>query len=621
MSRSLSSLGVSLVLRNVLSAFSLRSRLHKSCKALVTNRLEPHRLVARSHAVRCKNASSVLLVVASCLIVGQPYAQQFGTSRQPLVVKQNTIWPSPQIPVCWESTTGDAQERQWVQQAVARTWEAASAVRFTGWGQCAPNANGIRIQVGDFHPHTIALGSDLNGRANGMVLNFTFATWSTDCQATRQYCIEAIAAHEFGHALGIAHEHNRKDRFDCTREPQGTNGDFMVTPYDKASIMNYCNPDWNGNGQLSDYDKLGVNVLYGKGSAPVDGSSPSTAFYSAGNSKQLETLFVSPTGQLGLVWKINNSIWKGPVFLSAPNLLPRNAKIATVAYPLNNQLEAFYVGNDGGIYVSWKANNGHWSEPTRLTAPNIARPGGDLAAVYYAPNNQLEVLFFGNDGRLNVLWKAQNGRWNAPVGISAPNLAPAGAGIAASVYPQNQQLEALFVGNNGAVHVAWKANNGNWNAPVGISPPSVAPAGSAIALSYYPMNAQLEGFIVDNRGAVNVIWKANNGAWNRPVGITPAGFGVPGKSIAASFYPMNNQLEVVTVGANGSVNLLWKANNGGWNPPAVLAAAGAAAPGGGVDIQYQPLNNQLEIFYTDKANRLGLIFKAQNRNWSNAFLL
>jgi hypothetical protein len=80
-------------------------------------------------------------------------------------------------------------------------------------------------------------------------------------------------------------------------------------------------------------------------------------------------------------------------------------------------------------------------------------------------------------------------------------------------------------------------------------------------------------------------------------------------------------LEVVTTGPNGSVNLLWKDNNTPWHAPVVLAPAGTASAGGGVDIQFQPLNNQLEIFYTDKANRLGLVFKAQNRPWSNAFLL
>ncbi len=385
----------------------------------------------------------------------------------------------------------------------------------------------------------------------------------------------------------------------------------------RGRIMNYCNPNWNGNGTLSELDRLGVSLLYGRsGNPPIAGNAPSMVEYVTGSNRQFESLFVTSTGALGLTWKLNNSAWKGPVNLSEPNFLPQGGIISTIAYPLGNQLEAFYAANDGAIYVSFKANNGAWSEPQQLTDPGTTRAGAYLASAFYPTNNQLEVMFFDAQGRLNVLWKAQNGRWNGPVAISGP-IAPAGGGIGVKHYPVNNQLEAMFIANNGAVHIAWKANNGAWQGPVGISAPGLAPAGSGLALSYHPLGKQLEGHFVDNRGVVNVIWKVNNGNWYPPMGITPAGFGVPGRPIVTSNYSLNQQLEGATVGPDGRINLFWKARNGPWKTVG-LTGPNAASPGAPLDIEFSTPNNQLEIMFADPAGNMTLLFKAQNRAWSQA---
>jgi hypothetical protein len=215
-------------------------------------------------------ASAPALFSAGCSVDveedGAAQGENIATDSAALFPNVFTLWPSDVIPVCWENPTpANAAERDWVRTAVRDSWDAESSVDFIGWGMCNFGSDGIRILIADDGPHTKGLGTQLDGMLFGMVLNFTFQNWSTDCQNSKKFCIEAIAVHEFGHALGFAHEQNRPDTPSWCDEEQGSDGNMVIGSWDLDSVMNYCNPEWNGDGELSETDIDGVRMLYGAG--------------------------------------------------------------------------------------------------------------------------------------------------------------------------------------------------------------------------------------------------------------------------------------------------------------------------------------------------------------------
>lgn len=194
-------------------------------------------------------------------------ARPAGISDEELfgTVVRDSKWQSMPISVCWENPSrSDARYRAITRDAIEETWERNSSVRFVGWGVCKEDSDGIRIRVADEGPHVKVLGRYLDQRPAGMVLNFTFGNWGAPCESNRDFCVYALAVHEFGHALGFAHEHKREDKpAECKEDDRSPAGDYNVTKYDPASVMNYCNPNWVGDGRLSELDIEAVQKFYG----------------------------------------------------------------------------------------------------------------------------------------------------------------------------------------------------------------------------------------------------------------------------------------------------------------------------------------------------------------------
>ncbi|MGH7513764.1 MAG: hypothetical protein ACREOQ_12660 [Gemmatimonadales bacterium] len=340
--------------------------------------------------------------------------------------------------------------------------------------------------------------------------------------------------------------------------------------------------------------------------------SPALAFYPPDN--HLEGFFIDQYGALQVVWKVQNGPWQGPVGLTAQGFAPPEAPVAAAFYDAHGQLEVFTIDAFGALNVVWKVQNENWQGPVGLTDRGLLVPGGGVAAASYAPYDQLEVFTVDKDGVLRVVWKRANEpwAWNG-AGLTAPEFAP-GARLSAVYYPPEEQLEVFTIDRGGAVRGISKAHNEPWRVPVTL--PGAAPAGAPLAAVYYPPHEQLVVCFVDTIGATRCAWMEQNGRWQGPSILSLPNHTTPGGGIAAAHYPLNDNLEVFVVDGDGAVTVTWRASGGNWNPPAAITIPAFATPGAPLAVANYPLQHQLELVTTSSWHRLSLLWKVENSFWS-----
>jgi hypothetical protein len=194
-----------------------------------------------------------------------------------------TVWSTEpvKLAVCWENPTpADAEAREWARLALKHSWERYARVIFTGWEKCQDelSAEDPPHTLGPRRPGTLDENIKVLITNSGGGQNPAHGSWG-DYQKSGvrlnlycgRTCVEHLAIHEFGHALGFYHGEERTDWPSTPACPEQWSGYTTSWPGwpipterrwgrpDEDSTMAYCS---GTSTELSPIDISGVRRAY-----------------------------------------------------------------------------------------------------------------------------------------------------------------------------------------------------------------------------------------------------------------------------------------------------------------------------------------------------------------------
>jgi hypothetical protein len=325
--------------------------------------------------------------------------------------------------------------------------------------------------------------------------------------------------------------------------------------------------------------------------------------------RQLDAFFIGVDGALYVTWVIDGGTWQGPVRISRTGVAPAGGGIAA-AHQTADQLDVFFVGRDGALYVSWVVGGGVWQGPLRLSARGVAPPGAQVAAAHQG-DAQLDVLYLGTDGKLNVHWVAGLGGWQGPVSLGASPVAPPGAALAVIEQVPNQ-LSVLFIGNDERLNVQWVVGGGTWQGPVSLGNHRVAPAGGHVAaIKQLPDLTSV--LFIGHDHKLTVQWVIDGGTWQGPVALSPNPVAPPGGSVAL-VTQVPNQTSALFLGDHGELLVQWVIGGATWQGPAQISAQHVGPKGAPLAAAKQ-LEDLTAVLYGGPGNQLHLSWVVGGGTW------
>ena len=549
---------------------------------------------------QCFEKSKELMLLSFAVVAftgcGQPVREN---SQLNLAVTKTEIWTSTgnKIPVCWD-TVGWEREKDIIKNAVLRSWQQFANVEFTGWGFCpiGGERKDVRVRIreqgsengGGGGSARLGLAALSKWEDNNPGVNFSFnPDGSADVGR-----VEYLAVHEFGHVLGFHHEQDAPGNVEgpgyCTTS--GVDPDARaVTGYDRDSVMNYCNRDGNGKGNLTDTDIKGAQAIYGVriplvasqnscSSAPRSGRVTLGAPWNSANSTSIAVFPNDGTKFLPHAqWANQQGGWGDSV------------KWASGDFDGDGRSDIAAVWNNGGsntltvrrstgsafIPQHWTVAGGGWMDSTIWVSGDFNGDGKtDLAGIW---NNGglLSIAVFPSDGTkflYHKQWADRDGGWIASAKFVVGDFNNDGRDDIAAAWNNGGRTTLTVrqsMANDTFSTVHWSVDAGRWSdSTTFVAGDYNGDRRDDIAMMWNDIGLNSVDVAVSSGSSFNApsTWSARDGGWASSVKWIPGDFDGDGRSdIAAAWnYGGQNTLTVRTSTGSSFLQAHWAVNAGGW---------------------------------------------------------
>lgn len=165
------------------------------------------------------------------------------------------------------------QQKQYIADVLNREFlEERTGYRFVGFGDCEPEGKHdvVVVRKANYSPHALTV----KGSAT---VGYGLLAPSPNYKSARAAVLftasgiknDSTIVHEFGHILGLKHEHLHPDakaqaQSWCSHYTSKTDRYYynMYTSFDEESVMNYCRMQWDSKVGLSQGDVEHIRALY-----------------------------------------------------------------------------------------------------------------------------------------------------------------------------------------------------------------------------------------------------------------------------------------------------------------------------------------------------------------------